>query len=173
MKYSRLSWQEVMATNWEIYSNHIEYNNQRALSWFCYHLQYHQNYTHLNCTNENLSQISQHKPKMVGWDLDPFPPPQNLSISSSSSDQSCDWKIAFIVLVVGEIFVFIFVLVIGFGFWKRNFLRGKLGEISEKFRVKINRDNVGGITRGDNNNNNNNSNDDDDQLAIISSSSSV
>jgi hypothetical protein len=67
LKYKHQTWKEVDGTNWEMANWRITYENQKALTWYCYHLAYHQNYA-LNCTVENVSKDTEVKPAMVGWD---------------------------------------------------------------------------------------------------------
>ena len=60
----------MSSTNYEIgvVNYHIGYYNQRALSWYCYHLFYYQEYNDLNCVGDNLSKKTHQAPQLIGWD---------------------------------------------------------------------------------------------------------
>jgi len=62
------SWEQADSTNYEISHGPIQPNNQRSLTWYCHHLQFHQGYDSLTCTHENLKANDHDKPELLGWD---------------------------------------------------------------------------------------------------------
>ena len=67
LKYGKKSWEVMSALNYEIYNENIVFWQERSLVWFCYNLKYHQQYSYLTCSHDNLSPNSKAIPLMIGW----------------------------------------------------------------------------------------------------------
>jgi len=112
LRYGLMNWKQVNALNYEIglplLHSHIQFPNQRALTWYCFYLQYHSGYDDLGCTVVSTNNHNTRKPNMLDWD---------------ESDSSQAWLASVIVL---SVIVFLAVAIIGimacclFCCWRKN-----------------------------------------------------
>ena len=125
LKYNHQTWEQVSATNFEIgaVNKIMSFINQRALTWFCYHLQYHQNYTQLSCTNENLSDDSRTKPILTGWD--------------EPNDYFLYFILFYVLLGIYAISLLLFLIILTRNFWWNSriflFMRTRISKLKSFF----------------------------------------
>ena len=67
LRYGRLSWEQVSASNYELVGP-LSHTMQRALTWYCHHLQYELSYESLTCTHENTNDQNKKRPTLLHWD---------------------------------------------------------------------------------------------------------
>ena len=69
IRYGFLTWNQVNAINLEIGNAYpISYHNQRALTWYCYHLQHFEGYNRLQCSVMNTNSHNRQQPDDMHWD---------------------------------------------------------------------------------------------------------
>ena len=72
LRYGLKNWKQVNALNYEIgiplFRSLIQFPNQRALVWYCYHLQFEKGYENLDCKVVSTNNHNKRKPSMINWD---------------------------------------------------------------------------------------------------------
>ena len=89
MQYGGLDWEQVNGSNYEIIGP-MSHTTQRALTWYCHHLQLEKGYDGLTCEHMNTNGENKKKPALVHWD-------------EQSGEDSTPWNLIIPLIVLSSV----------------------------------------------------------------------